>query len=126
MEALGEILFPCLFQFLEAIQFRVTHVGISAQSFTSCVIVGGCIPQKLNRFAYTMECVLVTQSCLILSDPIDCNLPGSSVHGILQARILEWVTISFSKGHSPTQGLNLGLLHFRQILYCLIYQGSPI
>ena len=43
--------------------------------------------------------VLVTQSCLTLHDPTDCKLPGSSVHGILQARILEWVAISFSKGY---------------------------
>ena len=40
--------------------------------------------------------VLVTQSCLILCDPMDCHLPGSSVHGTLQARILEWVSISLS------------------------------
>ena len=39
----------------------------------------------------------VAQSCLILWNPMDCSLPGSSVHGILQARILEWVAISFSK-----------------------------
>ena len=38
----------------------------------------------------------VAQSCLTLSDPLDCGLPGSSVPGILQARILEWVAISFS------------------------------
>ena len=38
----------------------------------------------------------VAQSCLTLCDPVDCSLPGSSVHGILQARILEWVVISFS------------------------------
>ena len=38
----------------------------------------------------------IVQLCLILCDPMDCNLPGSSVHGILQARILEWVDISFS------------------------------
>ena len=44
--------------------------------------------------------VLVTQSCLILCDPMDCSTPGSSVHGILQARILEWSDISFSKGSS--------------------------
>ena len=42
----------------------------------------------------------VTQSCPTLCDPVDCNLPGSSVHGILQARILEWVAISFSRGSS--------------------------
>ena len=38
----------------------------------------------------------VTQSCLTLFDPMDCSLPGSSIHGIFQARKLEWVTISFS------------------------------
>ena len=38
----------------------------------------------------------VTQSCLTLCNPMDCRLPGSPVHGILQARILEWVAISFS------------------------------
>ena len=36
------------------------------------------------------------QSCLTLCDPMDCSLPGFSIHGILQARTLEWVTISFS------------------------------
>ena len=40
----------------------------------------------------------VAQSCPTLCNPMDCKLPGSSVHGILQARILEWVAISFSKG----------------------------
>ena len=42
----------------------------------------------------------VAQSCLTLCDPVDCRPPGSSVPGILQARILEWVAISFSKGSS--------------------------
>ena len=44
--------------------------------------------------------VKVTQSCLTFCDPIDCSLPGSSVHGIRQARILEWVAIPFSRGSS--------------------------
>ena len=39
----------------------------------------------------------VTQSCLTLSDPVDCSLPGSSVHGIVQARVLEWGAIAFSE-----------------------------
>ena len=39
----------------------------------------------------------VTKSWPTLCDPIDCSLPGSSVHGIFQARILEWVAISFSR-----------------------------
>ena len=44
--------------------------------------------------------VLVTQSCLTLCSPMDCSLPGSSVHGILQARVLEWVASPFSRGPS--------------------------
>ena len=44
--------------------------------------------------------VLVAQSCLTLCDPMNCSLPGFSVHGILQAKILEWVAISFSRGSS--------------------------
>ena len=62
--------------------------------------------------------VLLPQSCPTLCDPRDCNPPGSSVYGSLQARILKW-------GIFPTQGSNLGLLHCRQILYHLSYQGSP-
>ena len=42
----------------------------------------------------------VTQLCLTLCDPIGSSLPGSSLHGILQVRILEWVAISFSRGSS--------------------------
>ena len=44
--------------------------------------------------------VLVSQSCPTLYNPVDCSPPGSSVHGILQARGLEWVAISFSRGSS--------------------------
>ena len=45
-------------------------------------------------------CVLVTQSCPTLHDPMDCKLPGSSVHGVLQARGLEWVASSFFREFS--------------------------
>ena len=45
-------------------------------------------------------CVLVTQLCPTLWDPMDCNSTGSSVHGILQTRILEWVATSFFRGSS--------------------------
>ena len=54
----------------------------------SCVYVCVCV------------CVLVAQLYPTLCDPLGYNLPGSSVHGILQARILEWVAISFSRGSS--------------------------
>ena len=42
----------------------------------------------------------VAQSCPTLSDPMDCSLPGSSVHGIFQARVLEWGIIAFSHAHT--------------------------
>ena len=70
-----------------------------------------------------LRVLLVAQSGLTFYDPRDYSVPGSSVHGISQARILEWIAISLSK-ESLTQGLNLDLLHCRQIIYhlnCLIY-----
>ena len=50
---------------------------------------------------------LVVQLCLTLCDPMDCSLLGSSVHGIFQARILEWIAISFSKRRLSTKELML-------------------
>ena len=47
-----------------------------------------------------VERIQIPQSCSTLCDHMDCSLPGSSVHGILQARILELVTIPFSRGSS--------------------------
>ena len=46
-------------------------------------------------------CVLAAQSCPTLCDPMDCSPPGFSVHGILQARIQEWIAIPFSRGTFP-------------------------
>ena len=63
------------------------------------------------------------QSCWTLCDPMDCSLPGSSVHESLQARILEWVAMPSSRGILPTQGLNLGLLHWT---LPLSQRGSPL
>ena len=60
----------------------------------------------------------------ILCDPMDYSLPGSSVHEILQARLLEWVAIPFSR-NIPNPGIKPGLPHCRQILYQLSHQGSP-
>ena len=53
-----------------------------------------------NYFIQRKVEVLVPQSCPTLCDPMDCSPPGSSVHGLLQARILEWVAIPFSSGSS--------------------------
>ena len=56
----------------------------------------------LTSEGLTLKVNEVAQSCPTLCDPKDCSPPGSSIHGILQARILEWVAISFSRGASHT------------------------
>ena len=70
----------------------------------------GCtICRVIAEMALEGKCavnVLVTQSSPTLCDPMDCNLPGSSVHGTLQARTLEWGTSPFSRESFLTQGLN--------------------
>ena len=69
----------------------------------------------------------VAQSPLTLCNPMDYSLPGSSVHGILQARILEWVAISFSRGLSQPRDWTpclLCLLHCRQIFLLLHHLWS--
>ena len=61
-------------------------------------------------------CAKSLRLCPTLCNPVDCSPPNSSVHGILQARILEWVAISFSRGIFPTQGSSphhLHLLHWQ-------------
>ena len=67
------------------------HHDFTAAALGSIPDQGTKIPQSENE---------VAQSCPTLCDPMDCSLPGSSLHGILQARVLEWVAISFSRGSS--------------------------
>ena len=72
--------------------------------------------------------VLVAQLCLTLCDLTDYSPPGSYVHGILLARILEWVAMASSRGIFPTQGLNLHLLcllHWQANSLPLCHLGSP-
>ena len=70
----------------------------------------------------------VVQSCPILCDCMDCNLPGSSVHGIFQARILEWVAMSSSRGSSQPRdrtNISLSLLHWQARSLPLEPPGMP-
>ena len=64
----------------------------------------------------------VAQSCLTLSDPMDCSLPGSSVHGIFQVRVVEWVAIAFSKKelevHKYADTINLVKLLMSLVFNC--------
>ena len=69
--------------------------------------------------------------CSVMSDslqPMDCTLPGSSVHGVFQARILEWVAISFSRGPSRSRDRALAFrvsCPAKQILLPLVLPGKP-
>ena len=56
-----------------------------------------------NKCVCVCVCVLVAQSCLTLYDPMDCSRPCSCIHGILQARRVEWVVIPFSRGSSHSK-----------------------
>ena len=88
---------------------------------------------EVNDFVYwstkiSTVCAQSLQPYLTLCDPLGCSPPGSTVYGVLQARILECVTISFSSGSSlPRGGTSFcqHLLHCRQILYLLSHLGSP-
>ena len=68
---------------------------------------------------------LVTQPCSTLCDPMDCSLPGSSVHGILQARILEWVALPFPRGSSqPRDRIQVSLIEGRFFTIWAIREGQ--
>ena len=88
-------------------------IALIMQTFVSKVM-----PLLSNMLSFF---VLVTQSCPALCDPMDYSLPGSSVHGILQVKKLEWVAFP-SPGDLP----NPGLPHCEQILYSQSHQGGPI
>ena len=72
----------------------LTNMG---SSHTSAQFGSSNLPEWMN---------LVAQLCLTLCNPMDCSLPGPSVHGILQARILEWIAIPFSRGSSQLRDWN--------------------
>ena len=81
-----------------------------------------------NQHFNGVHAYVLSQLCWTLCDHMDCSLPGSPVHGILQARILEWGVIPFFRGIFPTQGLNphlLCLLHWHAGSLPLVPPGKP-
>ena len=106
----GCILSPCLFNLYA--QYIMRNAGLE-EAQAGIKIAG----RNINNLRYVDDTTLmaeseeelksllmkvkseseVTQSCPTLSDPMDCSLPGSSVHGIFQARVLEWGAIAFSR-----------------------------
>ena len=97
--------FSSMLQLYSKIHTECIHVCIAKHHQISILIL-------ISSFFYTISDgkVLLAQSYLTLCDPMDCSLPGPSVHKIFQARILEWVAISSSRGSSQTQGQKLYLL----------------
>ena len=81
-----------------------------------------CLTSKLKYV--TVSLCVHAWLCLSLCDPMDCNLPGSSVHGIVQARTLEWVAISSSRGSSWLKDWTCISCISRRILYH--HLGSPV
>ena len=92
---------------------------INRKSIEVCLHMFVLSLQKPSVY-FTLMKVKVHQSC-----PTLCNFMDYTVHGILQARILEWVAGSLLQGIFPTQELNPGLPHCRQILNQLSHKGSP-
>ena len=94
---------------------QLSTAAAAAKSLQSCLTL--CDPTRLPRpwdsagkntgvgCHFLLQCMKVKsesevpQLCLTPSDPMDCSLPGSFIHGIFQARVLEWVAIAFAEGH---------------------------
>ena len=93
----------------------LSYTAVGKWNQTVCLKIVG---QFLINWSHAHAQLL--QSCPTLCDPMDCSPPGSSVHGILQARILEWVVMPSFRGSSwPWNRIRISqrLLHWRQILY---------
>ena len=93
-----------------------------------CPFLPGC-PFYWHIFAHMgRRACLVSQSCLTLCNTMDCSLPGFSVHGILQVRLLEWVTISYSRESSWCKDwthISCSSCTVRQILYhCAAWEAQ--
>ena len=88
-----------------------------------CCNICGCSSRDYFRLQWRMKSVHA-QTCPTLCDPMDCSPPGSSVHGILQARILEWVAISSFRGSSDSSPLPVSYgacwLLTSRFLFCFV------
>ena len=67
----------------------------------------------------------VAQSCLTVSDPVDCSLPGSSTHGIFQARVLEWGAIAFSNDYPTVSKKQKDPMTEKSLLSAVLYFFHP-
>ena len=117
----GRILTPAELTSWVITYFQISQMDIASLNWS---ILTAYLSFNNNQKALIVQYLLkslksesVFSHVWLLWDPVDCSPPGSSVHWILQARILEWVAISYSKGSDP------GFLHCRQI-HCLSHRGN--
>ena len=109
--------------------FESILISLFWNFLTMEIYSGKCFKKSLLTKAHEMkntvklECFCTLS--LILCDPIDCSLSDFFVHGIFQARILEWVDLPSSREIFLTQGLNLSLLHCRQTLHRWATREAP-
>ena len=91
-----------LFLIVEADVFHQTlFLSLSFKPIITITMISKTSTPKMNELlCFLCVCVLVARSCPTLCDPTNCRPPGFSVHGILQARTLEWIAIPFSRGSS--------------------------
>ena len=106
------------------------HQGIQAPTHSSLIIAAttalGPSPLVYEKVVeFSLVKALVTQSCPTLCNPMDCSPSGSCVPGCSPGKNTEVGSHSLLQENLPTQGLNPGLQHCRQILFHLNHQGSP-
>ena len=99
------------------------HDNCLERGQTEAQVYVGVLELNGDQASSTIVKVSVAQWCLHLCNSMDCSPPGSSVHGILQERILEWAVFPLSRGSS--QPRDRTQVSCRQILYHLSHQGSP-
>ena len=92
---------------------NVLELWVESSPFQSWLIISYNLSKAAITGPFMMQLVdlknSVAQSCPTLCDSMYCSPPGSSVHGILQARILEWIVISFSRGSSQPRNQTCGI-----------------
>ena len=123
----------CLFFFLLSYYFLTLSFNFSIRCFCYSFNFQEffLIFSSLASSCFMCVCVCVcvhacAQSCPTLCGPLDCSTPGSSVHGIFQAKVLEWVVVSFSRGSSwPRDQTNPRLLRLLR-WQVLCHLGSPL
>ena len=100
-----------------------THGGVYIS-----VLLSQFIPLSRRNCVCVCVCVcahVLTQSYPTLCSPMNCKLPGSSVHGIFQARLLEWVAISYSRGSSRPKDLTPTSWHLLQAFFTIAPPRKP-